>query len=120
MNSDVLRECVMGVNTNSISTETMHSKKDTLNDTLVLLVSNTYNAGSNGSGMSSDETSSNIVEKAMDKYDTYKDRPLSGALEKIHINTAEILCTLLTLQLHVESTESTLNAEVNTPKISET
>ena len=33
-------------------------------------------------------------------YDTYNDGPLSGALDRIHMDTAEILCTLATLQLH--------------------
>ena len=49
--------------------------------------------------------------KSSQVYDTYKDRLLSGALEKIHIDTAGILCTLSTLQLN--SIESSADAEID-------
>ena len=72
----------MGANTNSISTVTPHSEKDTVIIMTVLFVPNTHDDDINDNSMSSNETLLINVEKTVDTYDTYKDGPLSGALEK--------------------------------------
>ena len=45
--------------------------------------------------------------------DTYSDGPLSGALDRIHMDTAQILCMLATLQLHEGNSCPETNSQTN-------
>ena len=103
MNTDTSQKSAMDKNTESewamtsMNTNTLQKSVMAKNDILTVTATKTPD-------------SDNITYS----HDTYKDGPLSGALEKIHMDMVEILCTLATLQLHEGATQPVVNGQAKT------